>query len=107
MPLKCIVVTRDILPAIRASVAEELNAKYGFRQKEIAKSLGVVQVAISKYINRRYTEKIRKIKDFITVNKLNIDIVHAIVEKHEREDVKKLIETLCTNEKLLAISQTI
>lgn len=90
-----------LIPSIRASVADELYVKYNYNQDEIAKSLGIVQVAVSKYINNKYSEKMRKVKEFIIANRLNRDIIAAIIDNKGNVEINKRIEELCTNTKLL------
>lgn len=43
-------VLKRFLPAVKASIAKELSAKYGMTQTEIAKKIGVTQAEVSKYI---------------------------------------------------------
>ena len=52
MRLFCEVVTKDVLPAIRSFIAEELLYEYKLNQTEIAKRLGISQPAVSQYLRR-------------------------------------------------------
>ena len=45
----CEIVSREVLPAIRALVANELVEHYGLTQTAIARELGITQAAISYY----------------------------------------------------------
>ena len=63
--LDCNKITKFVLPAIRISMAEEMNAKYNLNQSEIAHRLGIAQVAVSKYLNGRYSLRVKKIRDMI------------------------------------------
>ena len=58
----CEVAVKCGLPAIRATIAKQLMAKYGLKQAEIAQLLGVSQPAISLYYRR------------IRGNAINLDI---------------------------------
>ncbi len=49
MSVPCEVAVKCVLPVVRAMVAKELMAKYGFRQVDAAHVLGVSQPAISLY----------------------------------------------------------
>ena len=49
MDPECRNISKLILPAIRASVAQIMREEYNYRQNEIAERLGVVQVSISKF----------------------------------------------------------
>jgi len=92
------------LPAIRAAVAEELSDKYNYTQEEIASSLGIVQVAVSKYLNKRYSSKIAKLKNYIKEKGLAEDVVKSIIDKQEKEKIENKINLLCENEELLSFA---
>jgi len=93
------------LPAIRAAVAEELSDKYNYTQEEIANSLGIVQVAVSKYLNKRYSSKIAKLKNYIKEKGLAEDIVKSIIDKQEKEKIENKINLLCENKELLSFAE--
>jgi len=93
------------LPAIRAAVAEELSSKYNYTQEEIASSLGIVQVAVSKYLNKRYSSKIAKLKNYIKEKGLADDIVKSIIDKQEKEKIENKINLLCENKELLSFAE--
>ena len=92
------------MPAIRAAVAEELSDKYNYTQEEIANSLGIVQVAVSKYLNKRYSSKIAKLKNYIKEKGLADDIVKSIIDKQEKEKIENKINLLCENKELLSFA---
>jgi len=93
------------LPAIRAAVAEELSSKYNYTQEEIANSLGIVQVAVSKYLNKKYSSKIAKLKNYIKEKGLADDIVKSIIDKQEKEKIENKINLLCENKELLSFAE--
>ena len=93
------------MPAIRAAVAEELSNEYNYTQEEIASSLGIVQVAVSKYLNKKYSSKIAKLKDYIKEKGLADDIVKSIIEKQEKEKIENKINLLCENKELLSFAE--
>ena len=93
------------MPAIRAAVAEELSSKYNYTQEEIASSLGIVQVAVSKYLNKRYSSKIAKLKNYIKEKGLAEDIVKSIIDKQEKEKIENKINLLCENKELLSFAE--
>lgn len=101
--LLCRKVTKMLLPAIRASVAEVLDKNYNFTQQEIAKKLGVVQVAVSKYANRRYSKEVMQLKDYINSKGLNAAIVKSIVEGINTDEVNRKIDVLCNENSLLKV----
>jgi len=93
------------LPAIRAAVAEELSNKYNYTQEEIASALGIVQVAVSKYLNKKYSSKIAKLKNYIKEKGLAEDIVKSIIDKQEKEKIENKINLLCENKELLSLAE--
>lgn len=95
MDPECRNISRLILPAIRASVAEIMKQEYNYRQKEIAERLGVVQVSVSKYLNRRYSAEIEKLKKEIMEKGMSIKIVEDIVKGRSSEEIGKEIDSLC------------
>ncbi len=52
MKSPCEMVIWDVLPSIRAAVAEEL-VKRGLAQKEVSKLLGITPPAVSQYISKK------------------------------------------------------
>lgn len=94
-----------LLPSIRASVAQELYTKYNYRQDDIAKSLGIVQVAVSKYIHDKYSSRMKEVKDFIISRGLNHEIVDAVVAKKDISEINRRIEVLCNNFQLLEFAR--
>ncbi len=97
MKPECSRIASVILPAIRASVAEDLYRKHNLRQADIADSLGIVQVAVSKYLNGKYSVDIAKLKEYISRNGLNCKVVSAIVNNEGKQEINSEIESLCTN----------
>jgi predicted transcriptional regulator len=52
MKSPCETVVWDVLPSIRAAVAEEL-IKRGLAQKEVSKLLGITPPAVSQYVSKK------------------------------------------------------
>lgn len=52
MKSPCEMVVWDVLPSIRAAVAEEL-VKRGLAQKEVSKLLGITPPAVSQYVSKK------------------------------------------------------
>ena len=61
MVSECDSVIRQSIPAVRIAVARLLRAKYKIGQGEIAKRMGITQAAVNKYLNGKYSGKIKKI----------------------------------------------
>jgi predicted transcriptional regulator len=95
MDIECKSITRVLLPAVRASVAEVMHSRYNYTQEEIAAKLGVVQVAVSKYLNGRYSKAIGDAKRRIIRARLNEGVVRSILGKGTREDIDGEIDALC------------
>lgn len=97
MEPECRRVTRVILPAIRASVAEVMSRRYNYNQEEIARKLDIVQVAVSKYLNRRYSSAVHKMKMYIIKNNLNRGIIEDILNGRGVKEIEKDIDSLCAH----------
>ncbi len=93
--MECKRITKVILPAIRASVAEIMCRKYDYRQGEVAAKLGVVQVAISKYLNNRCSRSMDSVKSHILKSRLNEGIIEKILGGGTREEIDREIDALC------------
>ncbi|MFC1454853.1 transcriptional regulator, partial [Candidatus Undinarchaeota archaeon] len=52
MRTPCELIVKYYLPAMRSQITKELDSK-GFTQSEIAKTLGVTQAAVSKYLSNK------------------------------------------------------
>jgi len=57
MKSPCEIIVWDVLPGIRAALAEEL-VKNGISQKEISKILGITPAAVSQYVSKKRGYKI-------------------------------------------------
>jgi predicted transcriptional regulator len=53
MEPECRSIAREMIPAVRAYLADVMYTKYHYKQQEIANRLGLAQVAVSKYINMK------------------------------------------------------
>lgn len=95
MEPECRNISKTILPAVRASVSEILDKEYRYRQKEIAEKIGVVQVAVSKYLNSRYSAEIGRLREHVLKNGLARGIVSKIVEGRPTEEISFEIDRVC------------
>jgi len=93
--MECKRITKVILPAIRASVAEIMCRKYDYKQEEVAAKLGVVQVAVSKYLNNKYSKGIASVKNRIIKARLNEGVIKRILGGGTREEIDREIDALC------------
>jgi predicted transcriptional regulator len=92
---ECRRIGREVLPAVRATVAELMRDKYGWRQERIAKALGVVQVAVSKYLNGRYSKEVLKMKNHIMREGLVDAIAKKLASGKNGKEVYTDIDVLC------------
>ncbi|MDE1851779.1 MAG: hypothetical protein KGH69_03775 [Candidatus Micrarchaeota archaeon] len=95
MELECGRITRFVLPAVRAAIAERMSVRR-HRQSEIAGKLGIVQVAVSKYLNGRYSDEVGRIKRYIESKGLEKGIVERIERGESKETINAEIDQLCT-----------
>ncbi len=100
----CIEITKDVLPAVRAAIAERLSREYNYRQIDIAKKLGVAQVAVSKYLNSRYSKRVAKIKEFVVEKGMLNNIIKEILKGEEQKRISKDIDEVCSSDSLLSFS---
>ncbi|HUB92848.1 MAG TPA: hypothetical protein VL945_02705 [Candidatus Saccharimonadales bacterium] len=95
MDPECRNISRLILPAVRASIAEIMKHDYNYRQDEIARSLGVVQVSVSKYLNRRYSSEIARMRQGIMEKGLSRGIAEDIANGKTAREIGMEIDRLC------------
>lgn len=100
--LECKSIVRVILPAVRASIAETMRSDFGYNQEQIAAKLGVVQVAVSKYLRGRYSKQIADAKKYISKQRLTDSIVKGITSGYSRQQIDTAIDDLC--ERLVSYS---
>ncbi len=95
MDKECGIITKTILPAIRASIAEAMVKEYGYTQEKIAKELGVVQVAVSKYLNKKYSKEVKKVNRYFNANGLGKIIAKEIFDGKNRSYVRARMDEVC------------
>ncbi len=93
---ECKRIGRSVLPAVRASVAELMHNRYKWRQERIAEGLGVVQVAVSKYLNGRYSKEVLKVRNYIRKMKLGDKIAAELADGKRSSVVHGEMDRLCT-----------
>ncbi|MDE1850419.1 MAG: helix-turn-helix domain-containing protein [Candidatus Micrarchaeota archaeon] len=76
MPSMYEIATNEIIPAIRSHLAKELINKHKLSEDTVAGLLGVAQSAVSKYMNGKYSDKVKEIEA-----KLNTKIIDDYIEK--------------------------
>ncbi len=91
----CRKIAKEILPAVRASISEIMDSEYHYKQADIASKLDIAQVAVSKYLNKRYSKRVKHFKDYIDRK----DMVRPLVKhmlKEDRSEIDVEINRLCT-----------
>ncbi len=95
MDQECIIITKSILPAVRASIARIMKDKYGWSQERIAEKLGVVQVAVSKYINKKYSKEVAAISRYIDEKGIGKELVAQIIQGKSKTSINNEIDNIC------------
>lgn len=78
--MPCEMAVKYFIPAMRASVTKELSKRFNFKQEEIASRLGITQAAVSKYLNGRYSQKIKILERKRAVRLLSRKIAISIAK---------------------------
>ncbi|AGB48858.1 putative transcriptional regulator [Methanomethylovorans hollandica DSM 15978] len=91
MKVPCQTIVWDVLPAIRAAIAEEL-VNLGISQQEIARLLDMVPSAISQYLSKKRGYRIEFEDDVRNaIRSIALDL-----SKGEVPDLPKRVCTICT-----------
>ncbi|MDE1762524.1 MAG: hypothetical protein KGH78_05050 [Candidatus Micrarchaeota archaeon] len=101
--LLCRTITKLTLPAVRAAISEDLS-KRGYTQSQIADSIGIVQVGVGKYLNRKYSAEVGRVKEFVQSEGLSKGIVEGIIKGKSLQDTGHEIDRLCNNSDLIDFS---
>lgn len=90
MKSPCEQIVWDVLPSIRAALAEEL-VKRGISQKEVSKMLGITPPAVSQYVSKKRGYNIEFREDILqAIGMLADDLIEERVKGSEL--VKKICE---------------
>jgi len=105
MKSPCEVIVWDVLPSIRAAIAEEL-VKKGISQKEVSRMLGITPPAVSQYVSKKrgyniqFTDEVRtsieRLADDLIANKVD-NLVERICEicKSLRDEDTACVSSEC------------
>jgi predicted transcriptional regulator len=92
MKSPCEEIVWDVLPSIRAAIAEEL-VKRGISQKEVSKMLGITPPAVSQYVSKKRGYNIEFREDILqAIGVLADDLIE---EKVKGKDLVKRICSIC------------
>jgi predicted transcriptional regulator len=83
MLIPCEVAIKYFIPATRASIAKILANKYNFSQLEIALKLGITQAAVSKYLNGKYSNEIKRLENKKFLKSLSLNLANSIAKQKE------------------------
>lgn len=90
MKLPCQTIVWDVLPAIRAAIAEEL-INCGLSQQEVAKELDMAPSAVSQYLSKKRGYRIVFDEDV----KKSIRVLAEDMENNRVEDLAERICSIC------------
>jgi len=93
--LPCEIAVKSVIPAIKATLAEELVETYGLKQDQVAEILGISQSAVSKY-TRQVRGHVIKIDNIEEIQPLINRIVNLLVNGTlERAEFLSLFCQIC------------
>ncbi len=84
---------KEMVPAARAALILELKKKYNIREETISRYLGITQAAISKYVNGKYSARIKEIAE--KMDRKIIEEYAAMIANGKPEMVNKYLCTIC------------
>ncbi len=77
----CEKITKLLLPAVKIMIIKNLSKKYNLNQPEIAKSLGLTQAAVSKYLSGKYSVKIKKLEKDPKIRKMAALVTESVIKQ--------------------------
>ncbi len=91
--LTCEQVYKYYLPAVRAAIAQLLYKSYGMNQTQIAKHLGITQVAVYKILTNNRSEKVEKLLKNKKIREFAKKTAKRIAK--EKLNYEKVNEAIC------------
>ncbi len=95
MDPECRKITREMVPAVRAYLADVMSKRYGYKQQDIARRLGIAQVAVSKYMNMRYSGQVARLKEEVARHAEDTHFVETVLKSKSADEVNERIERFC------------
>lgn len=89
-------ITNRMIPAVRVYLAQVMSRKYKLTQQEIAKKLGIAQVAVSKYVNMKYSSSVAKARADVS-RQMDAHFVSQIMKSRSPGEVNRKIERFCAD----------
>jgi len=90
--LPCEIAVKSVIPAIKATLAEELVETYGLKQDQVAETLGISQSAVSKY-TRQVRGHVIKIDNIEEIQPLINKMIGLLVNETQKR--KEFLEVFC------------
>lgn len=91
----CEIIVSDILPAMRAVIANELSKTYGLSQTQISKKLGLTQPAISQYRRELRGQRTKIILSNERIMDLIKKLAHDVALDEKEMNSKYLHKKFC------------
>ncbi len=85
---------KEFLPALRAGAAKKLVGEYGVSQMEAARMLQTTQAAVSKYLNGRYSAKVKALESSFREGEVE-EFVKDLMAGDEY-DAQKIVCRMCS-----------
>lgn len=101
MYTNCAKIFRLTVPAVKATVARDLTLKHRLSEKRIAKSLGIAQPAISKYLNGKYSREAGLFEDLIRSNPSYRRIITAVVSDKNPHEISQMIDRVAAERRVV------
>jgi predicted transcriptional regulator len=95
---------RLTIPAMRIAVAKSLKNDHGWSEGRIAKALGIVQPAVSKYMTGNYAPELDAIVKEALSRGLQRPIVEAILKNAGIERINGLIDKASSDKRLISLA---
>jgi len=100
--IPCEVASKSVIPALRALVARELIEKYGLKQEQVARKLGVTQAAVSKYQHQVRGEAV-ELEAAPEVKAMSEDIASMLTRNTNPLAVSQKLCQACTDIRALGL----
>jgi predicted transcriptional regulator len=101
MYTNCARIFRLTVPAVKAILAKDLTVKYGLSEKRIARSLGIAQPAISKYLSGRYSRTAESFQTIIHSNPDYQKIIMAIISDKKTASISLMIDRAASESRVV------
>ncbi len=84
---------KEFLPALRASSARMMAEQYKISQEKIAELLETTQAAVSKYLNGKYSDKVKELEKTLNQNQVS-EFVKTILDE-KKYDAQRVVCSMC------------